>query len=48
MNDEPTIIASNATYLGLSTAARPIAGHAIGVVGLEPPEDSGPNQKVVH
>src|ERR1700692_990102 len=29
-------------------AARPVAGHAIGVVGIEPVEDSGSNQNVVH
>jgi hypothetical protein len=30
------------------TAARPVAGHAIGVVGIEPVEDPGPNQEIMH
>ena len=29
-------------------AARPIAGHAIGVVGIEPVEDPGPAQPIMH
>ena len=29
-------------------AARPIAGHAVGVVGIEPVEDPSPDQPIVH